>query len=135
MGRPWWYDSYWEKRSPRRQFQLPRRPLWIWIAIVLLSLILTGSNSGFSLSLIGWVIGVIYYLCRILAFTIFARAILSWFTVSRYNLLVTLLDGVVRPVLSPLRRIVPRLGMFDITPLITIVLLYIIPVILRAILL
>ncbi|MFC1984567.1 YggT family protein [Chloroflexota bacterium] len=60
---------------------------------------------------------------------------MSWFTVSRYNLLVTLLDDVVRPMLSPLRRIVPRLGMFDITPIIAIALLYILPVILSAILL
>ena len=135
MGRPWWYDNYWEKRNTRRRFQLPRRPLWIWIAIVLLSLILTGSNSGFNLSVIGWIIGFVYYLCRILSFTIFVRAILSWFTVSHYNLLVTLLDDVVRPILSPLRRIVPRVGLFDITPLVAIALLYVIPVILRAILL
>ncbi len=135
MGRPWWYDSYWEKRSPRRQFKLSKRPLWIWIAIVLLSLLLTGSNSGFNVSVIGWVVGLVYYLCRILAITIFVRAILSWFTLSRYNPLIILIDDVVRPILSPLRRIVPRLGMFDITPLIAIALLYIIPVILGAILL
>lgn len=135
MGRPWWYDSYWEKRSPRRQFKLSKRPLWIWIAIVLLSLLLTGSNSGFNVSMVGWVVGFVYYLCRILAFAIFIRAVSSWFTVSRYNILVTLLDDVVRPILSPLRRMVPRLGMFDITPLIAVVLLYIIPVTLRAILL
>jgi YggT family protein len=135
VGRPWWYDNYWEKRNPRRRFQLPRRPLWIWTAIVLLSLILTGSNSGFNLSVIGWIIGFVYYLCRILSFTIFVRAILSWFTVSHYNLLVMLLDDVVRPILSPLRRIVPRVGLFDITPLVAIALLYVIPVILRAILL
>ena len=135
MGRPWWYDSYWEEREPRRQSKLSKRPLWIWTAIVLLSLLLTWNNSGFNLSVIGWVVGFIYYLCRILAFTIFVRAILSWFTVSRYNLLVTLLDDVVRPILSPLRRMVPRLGMFDFTPLIAIALLYIIPVVLRAILL
>ena len=135
MGRPWWYDSYWEKRSPRRRFKLPRRPLWIWTAIMLLSLLLTGSNSGFNLSVIGWVVGFVYYLCRILAFVIFVRAILSWFTLSRYNLLIILIDDVVRPILYPLRRVVPRLGMFDITPLIAVALLYIIPVILRAILL
>ena len=102
---------------------------------MLLSLFLTGSNSGFNVSVIGWVVGLAYYLCRILAITIFVRAILSWFTLSRYNLLIILIDDVVRPILSPLRRIVPRLGMFDITPLIAVALLYIIPVILRAILL
>ena len=135
MGRPWWYDSYWEKREPIRQYKLPKRPLWIWTAIALLSLLLTGSNSGFSLSVIGWILGFVYYLCRILSFTIFVRAILSWVPVSHHNILVILLDDVVRPVLSPLQRIIPRIAMFDITPLIAIALLYMIPVILRAILL
>ena len=130
MGRPWWYDSYWEKREPRRQFKRPKRPLWIWIAIVLLSLLLTWSNSGFNLSAIGWVVGFVYYLCRILAITILVRAILSWFTVSHYNLPVMLLDDVVRPILSPLQRMVPKLGMFDITPIIAIAILYFIPSIL-----
>ena len=101
---------------------------------MLLSLLLTWSNSGFSLSVIGWIYGFIYYLCRILSFIIFIRAILSWFPVSRYNIVVILLEDVVRPILSPLRRIVPRIAMFDITPLIAIGLLYIIPMILGAIL-
>lgn len=135
MGRPWWYDNYWEKREPGRQFKLPKRPLWIWTVVVLISLLLTWSNSGFSLSVIGWVFGFVYYLCRILAFTIFVRVILSWFSVIRYNIVVILLDDVVRPILSPLRRIVPRIAIFDITPLIAIAILYIIPVLLGAILL
>lgn len=135
MGRPWWYDSYWEKRSPRRQFKLSKRPLWIWIAIVLLSLLLTGSNSGLNTSVIGWVVGSVYYLCRILIIIIFIRAILSWFMLGRHNLLIILINDVVRPILAPLRRKVPRLGIFDITSLIAVALLYIIPVILKFILL
>ena len=135
MGRPWWYDSYWEKRKPKRQFKLSKQPWWLWIAILLISFLLTWSNGGSSLSVIGWIYGFIYYLCRILSFIIFIRAILSWFPVSRYNIIVILLDDIVRPILSPLRRIVPRLGTFDITPLIAIAILYIIPVILRAVLL
>jgi YggT family protein len=134
VGRPWWYDSYWEKSKPRRLVKPPRRP-WIWTAIALLSLLLTGSNNGFSLSVVGWIIGFVYYLCRILSFAIFIRAILSWFTVSRYNLFVMLLDDVVGPILSPLRRVLPRIGMFDITPLIAIAILYVIPVLFRTILL
>ena len=135
MGRPWWYDSYWEKRTPRRQFKLSKRPLWIWMAIVLLSLLLTGSNSGFNASVIGWVVGLVYYLCRILVIIIFIRAILSWFIHGSYNLLILLIDDVVRPILSPLRRTIPRLGIFDIPLTTAVAFLYIIPVILRAILL
>ncbi|MFC2011113.1 hypothetical protein ACFLUR_02350 [Chloroflexota bacterium] len=37
--------------------------------------------------------------------------------------------------LSPLRRVVPTLAMFDITPLIAVAILYVIPIIIYAILL
>jgi YggT family protein len=33
------------------------------------------------------------------------------------------LDQITEPILSPLRRIVPRIGMIDITPLVAIILL------------
>jgi YggT family protein len=135
MGRPWWHDNYWEKRSPRRRLNPPKRQLWIWIAIVLLSLVITWSNSGFNISVIGWIVGFIYYLCRILATIIFIRVIISWFIVGRNNHLIILLDDVVMPILSPLQRIVPRLGMFDITPLIAVIILYIAPLLLTWLLL
>ena len=135
MGRPWWYDSYWEKgKKPKRDFQLPNRPLWVWIALVLLALILTATSREFHYSVVFWFLGFVHYLCRILAFTIFLRAILSWFMIGRHNFFMILLDNVVEPILSPLRRIVPRLGMFDITPLLAIGILYIIPIIFKAIL-
>ena len=131
MGRPWWYDSYWEKdRKQRRKFQLPKHQLWMWAAVLLLSLILTlGSRWGIS-----WFLGFVYNLCRILTFAIFVRAILSWFTVNRYNLIIILINDITEPILSPLRRIVPRFGMFDFTPLAAIAILYAIPLILIAIL-
>ena len=74
-----------------------------------------------------WFISFVSYFCRILAFFILIRAVLSWFMISRYNRFVVLLDDVTEPVLSPLRRVVPSLGMFDITPLIAMVTLYFIP--------
>ncbi|MFC1986475.1 YggT family protein [Chloroflexota bacterium] len=81
-----------------------------------------------------WVFGFIYHLCRVVTFTIFIRAILSWFVVSRNHLVFIILNDVSEPILSPLRRIVPRLGMFDITPLVAVAILYIIPTIIYAIL-
>lgn len=136
MGRPWWYDSYWEKntRPQRRGFRIPRGPLWIWSAVLLLSLLLTVSNGLFHMSVTSWVLGFVYHLCRILSFVIFIRALLAWFTVSRSNLLVVLLDEISNPILRPLRRIVPRLAMFDITPMVAIAILYIIPLIISAVL-
>jgi YggT family protein len=60
---------------------------------------------------------------QILSIAIFLRAILSWFVRDPRNPLVQLLDQVTEPILAPLRRVVPRVGMVDITPLVAIILL------------
>ena len=49
---------------------------------------------------------------------IFLRAILSWFPIDPRSPLVVMLDQITEPILSPLRRVVPRLGMIDITPMV-----------------
>ena len=79
----------------------------------------------------------VYYLFQVLTFAIFIRAILSWFTMSSRNpLLVSIYRvfiQITEPILAPLRRIVPTIGMIDITPIIAILLLQIIAqVLLRA---
>jgi len=51
------------------------------------------------------------------------RAILSWFAMDPRNPLIEVLDQITEPILAPLRRIVPRIGMIDITPLVAILLL------------
>ena len=65
-------------------------------------------------------------LCQVLAFIIFIRAILTWFPISRRNPIVAFLDYVTEPFLFPLRRLIPRIGMIDITPMIAIIILLII---------
>jgi YggT family protein len=65
-------------------------------------------------------------LCDALTVAIFARVIISWFPVNPGNRLVELLYQVTEPILAPLRRIIPRVGMIDITPWIAIILLRVI---------
>jgi YggT family protein len=65
-------------------------------------------------------------LVMILQFAIFARAILTWFPIGPDNPLVRILNQVTEPVLAPLRRIVPRVGMVDLTPMAAIFVLYIV---------
>ena len=64
-------------------------------------------------------------LCEVLTFAIFIRVILSWF-VTQPNTLTLILDKITEPILAPLRRIIPRAGMFDFTPMIAIILLQLI---------
>lgn len=62
-------------------------------------------------------------LIQILAFAIFARAILSWFPIDRGGPVFQALDAVTEPILDPLRRIIPRIGMIDISPMVAMLLL------------
>ncbi len=64
-------------------------------------------------------------LCEVLTIAIFLRIILSWF-LTRPNTLSIILDKITEPILAPLRRIIPRVGMFDFTPLVAIILLQLI---------
>jgi YggT family protein len=54
---------------------------------------------------------------------IFVRVLLSWVITDPRNPLVNVLDQITEPILGPLRRVVPRLGMFDITPMVAMIIL------------
>ena len=55
---------------------------------------------------------------------IFARVMLSWFPqASTTNPLVGFVFAVTEPILSPIRRFVPRIGMFDLSPMIALILI------------
>ncbi len=60
----------------------------------------------------------------LLTFAIIANALLSWLPIDRYgNPIVRLLDQITAPILEPLRRVIPPIGMMDVTPLVALILL------------
>ena len=63
---------------------------------------------------------------QVLSLAIFVRALLSWFPVKADNPFVVVLVQITDPVLVPLRRLIPTVGMFDLTPMIAIILLNVI---------
>lgn len=65
-------------------------------------------------------------LVQILAFAIFARAILSWFPIDRSGPVFDALNAITDPILEPLRRIIPPIGMIDISPMVAMITLLII---------
>ena len=69
---------------------------------------------------------IIRYLCELLSLIIIARVIVSWFSPRPTNRLAIILYQLTEPFLAPLRRIVPRAGMFDFTPLVAILILWLI---------
>ena len=72
------------------------------------------------------VAGLINLLITVLYVAILGRVIITWIPVKPDNPIVTLLYQITEPILAPLRRIVPRLGMLDLTPMVALILLWII---------
>jgi len=75
-------------------------------------------------------VNLFFYL---LGLAILARVLLSWVRVSPYHPAVELLYQITEPVLAPLRRVIPPVGMMDISPIIAMFLLRIIGQVLVAI--
>lgn len=69
---------------------------------------------------IGQVFVVFLY---ILLAAIVVRSLLTWFPVSRDNQYARLLNTVTEPLLDPVRRLLPRTGMFDFSSMVVMVLL------------
>ena len=62
-------------------------------------------------------------LFNVLIIAILLDALISWFPISPSSPIVRLLDDITEPILAPLRQVVPRLGMFDITPIVAMFIL------------
>ncbi|MCY4623786.1 MAG: YggT family protein [Chloroflexi bacterium] len=60
-------------------------------------------------------------LLYLFVFAIFIRSILTWFPISPNNPIKMALDQLTEPILGPIRRYMPRFGMLDLSPMITII--------------
>lgn len=74
----------------------------------------------------------IAYLLYLLGWLIIARSILTWFPNVQGNFLVQLLRQITDPILVPLQRIVPKVGMFDFSPTIAVIVLFVLAQVIRA---
>lgn len=71
-------------------------------------------------------VALIRVIFELLTLAIVARAFLSFAPLSPYHPLVRFLFQVTEPIMAPLRRYIPPLGMMDFTPLVAIILLQVI---------
>ena len=65
-------------------------------------------------------------LFTVLTFAIFARVLMSWISPTGNDPVSPILYDITEPVLKPIRSVVPALGMFDLTPMIALVVLNVI---------
>ncbi len=78
-------------------------------------------QSGAVVAAIGW---VLYGVLDVYALLIFIRIIFSWGAVSYTNRLMRFLINATDPLLVPLRRMMPALGPFDLSPIIAFILIW-----------
>ncbi|MBI4233811.1 MAG: YggT family protein [Chloroflexi bacterium] len=76
----------------------------------------------------------VFYLTTVLYVAIIVRAILSWLPLSQNNPISTVVFQITEPVLAPLRRIIPRVGAFDFSPVVALILLFAIQQLVRSLL-
>ncbi|MEX2425807.1 MAG: YggT family protein [Thermomicrobiaceae bacterium] len=70
-----------------------------------------------------FVLNVLLMFLTVMQFAIVGRAILSWFDRSQSNPVSQFLVQLTEPIVAPVRAILPSMGMIDLSPLVTILIL------------
>ena len=71
-------------------------------------------------SFLGELVGFFLY---VLMWLIIGRSLMSWFPNARQNRIIELLYQITDPILLPLQRLIPRIGMIDISPMVAVLIL------------
>ncbi len=69
-------------------------------------------------------VSVVAYLVQFLGFAIFARSIISWFPIDKNGPVFQALAAITDPILEPLRKVIPPIGMIDISPMVAMLALF-----------
>jgi YggT family protein len=67
--------------------------------------------------------GLVDFFLTILSFAILGRALISWIDPGFRSPIGRIIYDVTEPIIAPIRRVVPSLGMFDISPIIALLLI------------
>lgn len=109
------------------------------IGLKLIQLILIFLLQGHSVNILALIPLAVFKLLELLIFIyIFAlivQAVMSWINPGAYqqqNPLLGILNSLTRPILKPIRQVIPNIGMVDISPLVAILLLNVALILLRS---
>ena len=75
---------------------------------------------------------ILHTVLRVYTFIVIVKVLLSYF-LSPYHPVREAIDRLVDPLLNPIRRILPPVGMFDFSPLVLIILIQVVDSLLRQI--
>jgi YggT family protein len=80
----------------------------------------------------GFIFGLLAQLLTLYTFVLLARILIGWIpNIDPYNPAVQILYQVTEPVLEPARRLIPPIGMIDISPIVVFIVLGILQDVLR----
>jgi len=88
---------------------------------ILLILLIIGTTASFSAISITAIVKLMLLSLNLFMFAIFVRIILSWVSPGQYNPATAIITTLTEPVLRPIRRLIPPLGGFDISPIFVII--------------
>jgi YggT family protein len=83
--------------------------------------------------IIHWVIQIILWIIQVFILLIVVQAILSYF-MDPYHRVRRTIDNIVNPFLNPIRRLIPQTGNLDFSPMVLIILLWILERVLQRLL-
>ena len=70
-----------------------------------------------------FVVTFVDMLVYVLSIAIFGRVVMSWISPGGNDPVSTILFQLTEPILGPIRRVMPRMGMFDLSPMVALILL------------
>lgn len=72
---------------------------------------------------LSWFINILFYALWV---AILGRVIISWLNLSPYNPIVVALYQITEPILAPIRRVLPQMGMIDLSPMVALIVMMIV---------
>lgn len=95
------------------------------ILLIYIKLTLLYALGGFQPSVAGILIQGLYDLIQLIfdifIFAIIVQAILSWINPDPYNPVSGILSSLTTPILQPVRKILPAMGMIDLSPIVALI--------------
>jgi len=88
---------------------------------LLLILLILGASANFSTIAVSALVKLVLLSINLFMFAILIRIILSWIAPGQYNPAIAIITTLTEPLLGPVRRIIPPLGGFDISPIFVII--------------
>ena len=79
-----------------------------------------------------FIFNILSTLLTLMMYAIIARALISWFDRGMQNPISRFLVQLTEPIIAPIRRVLPTAGMIDFSPMVAIILIFVLQEMLRS---